>query len=70
MIYNTTGNTWSLIIFILLLIGVFIIVIKMLRNAKMNRPTWMGIIISALLGILPFYLVMCFLGIWGEEEDK
>ena len=70
MMYNTTGNTWSLIIFILLLMGVFIIVIKMLRNAKMNRPTWKGIIISALLGILPFYLVMCFLGIWGEEEDK
>ena len=36
----------------------------------MNRPTWKGSIIRALLGILPFYLVMCFLGIWGEEEDK
>jgi hypothetical protein len=35
----------------------------------MNTPTWKGIIISAILGMLPLYLVLCFFGIMGEEND-
>ena len=35
-----------------------------------NRPTWTGIIISAVLGCLGFYLVLCFFGIMGEEENE
>lgn len=33
----------------------------------MNKLTWEGIIISAILGMLPLYLVLCFFGIIGEE---
>jgi len=34
----------------------------------MNTPTWEGIIISALLGMLPLYLVLCFFGIMGKDD--
>jgi hypothetical protein len=35
----------------------------------MNTPTWKGIIISAILGMLPLYLVLCFFGIMGDDGD-
>ena len=35
-----------------------------------NTPTWPGIIISALLGCLPFYLVLCYFGYMGEEKEN
>ena len=35
-----------------------------------NLPTWKGIIISAILGLLVLYLVCCFFGLMGEEQKK
>ena len=35
-----------------------------------NRPTWTGVIISAMMGCLPFYLILCFFGIMGEEDEE
>ncbi len=35
-----------------------------------NMPTWKGIIISAILGLLVLYLVCCFFGLMGEEQKK
>ncbi len=34
-----------------------------------NTPTWKGIIISALLGCLPLYLFLCFIGWMGESKS-
>lgn len=33
-----------------------------------NIPTWKGIIIRAILGCLPFYLVLCYLGYIGKKK--
>lgn len=52
--------------FIYLAIGV----IKALIRSATNMPTWEGIIISAILGMLPFYLILCYFGIMGEKRDS
>ncbi len=54
-----------------LIIGVIAIVIwfmkGLIRNAT-NSPTWEGIIISALIGMLPMYLILCYFGVMGEKR--
>ncbi len=54
---------------VMILLGIAIIVV-IFRNAKWNYPTWKGIIISALIGMLPLYLFFCFMGWMGEESNK
>jgi len=54
----------SMIIMVLLLVGLLMLIIK----GPANNPTWKGIIISALVGLLPLYLIFCFLGWMGEER--
>jgi len=49
------------------IIALVIWVIKGLTRNTTNTPTWEGIIISAILGMLPFYLFLCFFGIMGEN---
>ncbi len=50
---------------------IFLIIIAVTKGGK-NYPTWTGIIISAIFGLLGLYLVLCFFGIMGEEryQDK
>ena len=58
---------------ILFVIGVIYLVvwaIKAIIRSATNVPTWEGIIISAILGMLPFYLILCFFGIMGEPRNK
>lgn len=45
-------------------------VIKTIINRATNVPTWKGVIISAMFGMLPFYLLMCWIGVWGNEREK
>jgi hypothetical protein len=56
---------------ILLVVGIGALVILAIKYTR-NSPTLEGIAISALLGMLPLYLVLCFFGIMGEgdEEDE
>ena len=49
---------------LLVLIGIAI------YHGPQKNPTWKGIIISALLGLLVFYLILCFLGWMGEERNR
>ncbi len=42
---------------------------KALIKGAANTPTWNGIIISAILGMLPMYLILCFFGIMGEPRS-
>jgi len=58
----------SSVIFLAIIIGGCYFAYKLIKNCRPNSPTWKGIIISALLGMLPFYLVLCFLGLMGEER--
>lgn len=67
------SNIMSSIISILFTIGfiyLIIWVIKAIIRSATNVPTWEGIIISALLGMLPLYLVLCYFGIIGERRDS
>ena len=59
----------------LIFVGVIILIILIIRgliNSARNTPSWRGIIWSAIFGVLPFYLIMCFFGWAGEsrEEDE
>ena len=46
------------------------LLIRAIINKATNTPTWRGVIISAVLGVLPFYLFMCWIGVWGNERDN
>ena len=56
-------------LFIISLISVVVWCISRLLYNKGNTPTWNGIIISAILGMLPCYLILCFFGIMGEKQQ-
>ena len=59
--------------FILFVIGIICLVVwaiqAIIRSAT-YVPTWEGIIISAILGMLPLYLVLCFFGVMGEVRNE
>ncbi len=57
-----------LIVFVAIAGSIFLI-IKIIKAGIPNTPTWKGIIISALLGLLPLYLVLCFFGVMGEDKS-
>ena len=61
----TSEVEWVGSILLAALIALFVYAMVACRK---NSPTWKGIIISALLGCLPFYLILCFLGFMGEER--
>ena len=61
-------SLFSIVVFIGV-ISLSIWVIKALINSATNNPTWQGIIVSALLGLLPFYLFFCWMGWMGKERD-
>ena len=52
------------------IIAFLIWIIKVIINSATNIPSWKGIIISALLGMLPFYLFLCWLGWMGDERNR
>ena len=53
----------------ILVVTIIVLLILAICGSWRNRPTWTGIIISAMLGCLGFYLVLCFFGIMGEEDE-
>ena len=62
------GSPLTMCIMLILLILVIVGAIKLITKGPSNNPTWRGIIISALIGMLPLYLVLCFLGAMGEDR--
>lgn len=63
----------AVLLSLLILVGIiaFLIwIIKVIINSATNIPSWKGIIISALLGMLPFYLFLCWLGWMGDERNR
>jgi len=61
----------SLSIFLIIFVaiaGSIYLIVKIIMAGIPNSPTWKGIIISALIGMLPIYLVLCFFGVMGEDR--
>lgn len=44
-------------------------IIEAIIKGAINKPTWKGIIISAILGVLPIYLVLCWFGYMGDDRE-
>ena len=64
------ANSWTMWIMLVLLVGFAVLVVRTIRDGIPNTPTWKGIIISLLLGLLIPYLVCCFFGWMGEERNQ
>ncbi len=60
----------SPIIAILVVGGFIYLIYAAIRYGGQNLPTWTGIIVSALIGLLVPYLILCFFGIMGEKRDN
>ena len=60
--------TLYVLISALVLIGMFVLLYLAIKYGGTNNPTWKGIIISAIFGLLPLYLILCFFGVMGEER--
>lgn len=52
------------------MIAFIVLLVKGLIAIARNTPTWKGIIISAILGLLPLYLILCFFGLMGEDKNN
>lgn len=58
---------------ILICVGIVFLIIMFIKisiDHATNIPTWKGIIISSLIGMLAFYLFMCWMGWMGEKRDN
>jgi hypothetical protein len=60
----------SFLIVFLLVVGIMILIGVAISHGGENYPTWTGIIISAMIGMLPLYLILCFFGVMGEERNQ
>ncbi|MBP5689143.1 MAG: hypothetical protein J6X22_10970 [Muribaculaceae bacterium] len=58
------------IMMLLIIVGLIALVGAAINHGGQNYPTWTGIIVSALLGMLVFYLILCFFGIMGEKRTN
>lgn len=58
------------ILFLILIVGFFALIGVAIYYGGQNNPTWTGIIVSALLGMLAFYLILCFFGVMGEKRNN
>ena len=62
---------WLIIATVLVAVAIVgIMVLKAMGRSVMNKPTWKGGIISGLLGLLPFYLLLCLFGFMGIEREE
>ena len=61
----------SIMLLMSLLIALVIyLLIQIINYPNKNYPTWTGIIISLLIGMLPLYLFLCFFGIMGDKSQN
>ena len=50
-------------------VGTFILwLILALLGLSKAYPTVLGVLVSALFGVLPIYLILCFFGIMGNKK--
>ena len=60
----------SAILTMVLLGGVIYLIGKAFSIGPQKNPTWEGIIISALIGMLPLYLILCYFGYMGDDRNN
>ena len=58
------------ILFVVGIICLAVWAIQAIIRSATHVPTWGGIIISAILGMLPLYLILCFFGVMGEVRNE
>ena len=56
------------VVIFLFLIGIGVLMYQTVRHRGRKDPTWKGIIISTLFGMLPLYLIFCYLGLMGKTR--
>lgn len=66
---ESTGTGLSMWIMLLLIIGVIALIVSAIKGSR-NQPTMKGVIISFIFGLLPLYLILCLLGVMGEERNR
>jgi len=54
----------------ILALTIIVLVIVAIFCSWKNFPTLTGIIISSIMGCLPFYLILCYFGFMGEEKEN
>lgn len=55
---------------ILLAYGIlFALLLVVTMISDRNRPTWKGVIISFMIGLLPIYLLLCLSGVMGQKRE-
>ena len=60
---------WIIIVSILLALAIGVVMLlKALGRPILNKPTWKACIISAVIGLLPIYLLLCLFGVMGEKR--
>ena len=59
------------IVLIYILGGLLVLwlLLTILGSARCN-PTFSGVVISLMLGMLPLYLILCFFGLMGDEREE
>ncbi len=72
---ETGGSSVSMWIMLILIFLVFFVIIKAVvalanGSSDRNRPSWRGIILSSLLGMLPLYLLLVFFGHMGDPPGN
>ena len=62
---------WITIATVLVALAIgMVMLMKALGRSVLNKPTWVGGIVSALLGLLPLYLLLCLFGFMGKEREE
>jgi len=64
------SNMTGILLLAILVLFILVLFIVAVFNANHNYPTWKGIIISSIFGMLPLYLILCFIGWMGHEKQQ
>jgi hypothetical protein len=62
---------WITIVTVLVALAIgMVMLMKALGRSVLNKPSWVGGIVSALLGLLPLYLLLCLFGFMGKQREE
>ena len=62
---------WIIIATVLMALSIgLVMLLKALGRNVMNKPSWVGVVVTALVGLLPFYLLLCLFGFLGKQREE
>ena len=53
---------------IIMIIALLGLIMQIIISSASSNPTWHGVIISAILGMLPLYLILCWFGFMEKKR--